>query len=167
MAYVNLYKSQGKYVDEISYNDVSATIYRHSYPRDVFRKLKKYGASIEKRDPGVYYVTGTGLFPVQILVGQDLDPKEYAMFKVIRPGASDEDIRNFKDMAVRNADAAFQESVDAIFQVSISANKESYARLIKEDPDMCEAMRDLMKEDFARVEARGISIGEIRGAIKT
>ena len=82
-------------------------------------------------------------------------------------------------MAVRNADAAFQESVDAIFQVSISANKESYARLIKEDPDMCEAMRDLMKEDFARVEAigeargisigeaRGISIGEIRGAIKT
>ena len=100
-------------------------------------------------------------------MGKDLDPKEYAMFKVIRPGASDEDIRNFKDMAVRNADAAFQESVDAIFQVSISANKESYARLIKEDPDMCEAMRDLMKEDFARVEARGISIGEIRGAIKT
>ena len=44
---------------------------------------------------------------------------------------------------------------------------------------MCEAMRDLMKEDFERVEARGrsegisigeargISIGEIRGAIKT
>ena len=28
---------------------------------------------------------------------------------------------------------------------------------------MCEAMRDLMKEDFERAEARGISIGEARG----
>ena len=41
MAYVNLYKSQGKYVDEISYNDVSATIYRHNYPRDVFPKVEE------------------------------------------------------------------------------------------------------------------------------
>jgi len=135
MAYVNLYKSQGKTVDEISYNDVSATIYRHSYPRDAFRKLKEHEAEIEEAFRGVYYVKGMMPFPIQILVGKELDPKEYAMFKVIRPGASDEDIRNFKDMAVRNSDAAFQESIDKIFQVSISANKESYARLIKEDPD--------------------------------
>ena len=179
MAYVHLYKSQGKAVDSIPYNDVTATIYRHTYPREAFRMLKEHGAKIEEASPGVHYVTGMGPFTVQILVGRELDPKEYAMFRVLKPGASDEDIRNFKDMALRNTDAAFQKSVDNIFQVSISANKESYARLMKEDPEMCEAMRDLMKEDFERVEARGrsegisigeargISIGEIRGAIKT
>ena len=102
-------------------------------------------------------------FPVQILVGRQLAPKEYVMFRVLTPGASDDDIRCFKDLAIQNTDASYQKSVDNIFQVSVSANKESYTRLLKEDPEMCEALRDLMKEDFEKTEERG----EIKGAIKT
>ena len=174
MAYSNLYKSQGIPADSIKYNDISATIYRHAYPRDAFQQLKKHGAEIEEKYPGVYYVTGLSPFPIQILVGRQLDPKEYAMFRVLTPGASDDDIRSFKDIAVRNRDAAYQKSVDNIYQVSVSANKESYARLVKEDPEMCEALRDLMREEFikteaiaeARGEARGRETGEIIGAVK-
>ena len=170
MAYVNLYKSKGIFVDAISYNDISATIYRHAYPREAFRKLKEHGAMIEQAYPGVYYVKRMSPFPIQILVGRQLDPKEYAMFRVLMPGASDEDIRNFKNIALQNTDAVFQESVDSIFQVSISVNRESYARLLKEDPEMCEAMRDLMrdvmKEDFEKAEARGEVRGEIKGVVK-
>ena len=163
MAYANLYKSQGIPVNAISYNDISATLFRHSYPRDAFQQLKEHGAVIEEKYPGVYYVMGMSPFPIQILVGRQLDPKEYAMFRVIRSGASDDEIRNFKNMAIRNRDAAYQKSVDNVFQVSVSANRESYARLMKEDPEMCEALRDLMKEDFIKER----KAGEIRGAIKT
>ena len=43
---------------------------------------------------------------------------------------------------------ADRRSVDNILQISVSVNKETYARLRKEDPDMCEALRELMKDDF-------------------
>ena len=160
MAYVNLYKSQGAPVNAIAYDDISATIYRHAYPRDAFQQLKDHGAVIEEKYPGVYYVAGMSPFPIQILVGRQLDPKEYAMFRVLRSGASDDDIRNFKDISLQHDDAAYLKSVDNIFQVSISANEARYARLFKEDPKMCEALRKLMEDDFIATEARGVAIGE-------
>lgn len=43
---------------------------------------------------------------------------------------------------------ADHKSVDNILQASVSVNKETYARLKKEDPDMCEALRELMKDDI-------------------
>ena len=88
-------------------------------------------------------------------MGRKLDPKEYAMFRILFPGAGDEDIRTFKNIALKNREEAYQKSVDAVFQASISANRETYARLRKEDPDMYEALRDLMKDDFIETEARG------------
>ena len=88
MAYTHLYKSQGITMNDISYNDVSATIYRHAFPRAAFRQLKEHGASIEQKYPGVYYIFGMSPFPVQIIVGKQLAPKEYAMFRVLTPGFS-------------------------------------------------------------------------------
>ena len=88
---------------------------------------------------------------MQVLVGKQLDMKEYSMFKVLRKGASDEATRSFKDMTVQVKDTAFQKIVDAIYQVSVNANKETYYRLQKEDPAMCEALKDLM-EDYIEEE---------------
>ena len=174
MSYVNLYKSQGYPVDAVSYDDISATIYRHAYPRDAFQQLKEYGAVIEEKYPGVYYITGMSPFPIQVLVGRQLDSKEYAMFRVLVHGASDDDIRNFKEMAMGNEDAAYQKNADNIFQVSISANRESYARLCREESEMSKAMQEfleeLFKDDLIKAdqagEARGEARGEIRGTIK-
>ena len=70
MAYVYLYKSQSIPADSIRFEDISATIYRHTYPRDIFRQLKKHGAVIENEYPGVYYIKRIAPFPVQILVGR-------------------------------------------------------------------------------------------------
>ena len=146
MSYAHLYKSQGASVDAISYDDISATIYRHAFPREAFRKLEDYGAFITQGYPGVFYVHGMAPFPTQVLVGKLLDIKEYAMFKVLKSGASDEEIRSFKDMAIRIRDTAYQKYVDAIYQVSVTANMETYIRLQKEDPAMCDALKDLMQD---------------------
>ena len=151
MAYAHLYKSRGPAVNAIPFSNISATIYRHRYPRKVFKELKSYGAAIEKPYPGVYYVRGLAPFSVQILVGKELDPYTYSMFRVLLPNAFEEDIRRFKDIAVQNRDGAYNKSVDNIMQVSVSVNKETYARLRKEDSDMCEALRELMKDDFDKV----------------
>lgn len=87
-------------------------------------------------------------FAIQILVGRELSPDEYSMFRVLLPNAFDDDIRRFKNIALQIHDADYQKSVDNIFQVSVSLNRETYARLRKEEPDMCEALRELMKDEF-------------------
>ena len=56
--------------------------------------------------------------------------------------------------------------VDAILQVSASANEELYRKLRKEDEDMCQALREIMKEDFEAAEARGLEKGMERGMEK-
>ena len=60
-------------------------------------------------------------------------------------------------------------NVDAVYQVSVSANREVYENLRKEDQTVCDALRDLMKEDFLRVEgeylAKGLAKG-ITGAVE-
>jgi hypothetical protein len=68
-------------------------------------------------------------------------------------------------MALQNNDAAYQKSVDNVFQVSIMANGASYRRLLKEDTEMCEAMRRLMEDDFIKAEEKGspLSVMELRG----
>ena len=64
-------------------------------------------------------------------------------------------------------DVLILKSVDNIYQVSVSANKESYARLVKEDPEMCEALRELMREemqeDFIKIKAEGRAEGKREG----
>ena len=45
---------------------------------------------------GIYYVKGASVFPVQIIVGRELEPKEYAMFRVLTPEASRQDLTNFR-----------------------------------------------------------------------
>lgn len=43
-------------------------------------------------------------------------------------------------------------NVDAILQVSVSANKDFYERLRRYDKIMCDALKELMKEDFDKKE---------------
>ena len=170
MSYVYLYKSLQKKVNTVSFSDLTATIYRHIYPREFFKQIQENGGNIEKCYPGVYIITGVGLFKVQVIVGKELAPKEYAMLRVLTPDAEKEDVRLFSETIRKRNEAKYRECVDGIFQVSVSANRELYDRMMKEDPEMCDALKELMKDEFlateARGEARGISIGEISGAIK-
>ena len=77
---------------------------------------------------------------------------------------------DYNDIAFLRRDAAYKRYVDNIFQVSVSTNRQLYNEMTKEDKKMCEALKDLLKEDFAAAEARGEArgkvIGEAQGEIK-
>ena len=73
---------------------------------------------------------------------------------------------DYNDIAFLRRDAAYKRYVDNIFQVSVSTNRQLYDQMTKEDKKMCEALKDLLKEDFAAAEARGKVIGEAQGEIK-
>jgi hypothetical protein len=89
---------------------------------------------------------------------------------VLIPEASRQDLTDFNEIAFLRRDALYKRYVDSIFQVSVSANRQLYDQMTREDRKMCEALKDLLKEDFAeaevRAEARGKAIGEAQGEIK-
>ena len=159
LAYANLYKSLSTTADAIPYEEITATIYRHAYPRELIKKLESMGLRVKHVYAGVYYIIGATLFPIQILVGKELDKKEYSMLRVLMPQARKEDIENFTKIIFQEQDAAYKDYIDKIYQVSITANRELYDQIKKEDPKMCEALRELMKDEIRQELAER----EIRG----
>ena len=104
-------------------------------------------------------------FPTQIIVMKDLPPEKYTVLRILAPGADPEDIRRFVLQSSGSQESGYRRNVDAVYQVSVSANREVYENLRKEDQAVCDALRDLMKEDFLRVENEGLAKG-ITGAVE-
>lgn len=136
----------------------------------MMQEIRQLGAKITERHPGVYQICGLALFPTQLVVTGELKPDLHATLRVLSNKVTKDDIAAFlkiMDQPITKGDLA---RMDAILQVSTSANKEIYQQIYKEESGMCQALREIMKEDFdkaeARGEARGVAIGEARGLEK-
>ena len=56
-----------------------------------------------------------------------------------------------------------KQNADAVLQVSVSANRKMYDQIRRGDFDMCEALRELFKDELEDAERRGEKRGEKRG----
>ena len=55
----------------------------------------------------------------------------------------------FADESLMYTEQDDKDNADAVYQVSISANRKLYEQLRRSDPEVCPALRELMKEDIA------------------
>ena len=69
-------------------------------------------------------------------------------------------MENFLRMARAFTQPGNRHIADAILQLSVSANREIYEIIKRRDPTICEALRDLMKEEIQeeRQEAADIAL---------
>ena len=72
--------------------------------------------------------------------------------RVLSKNVKEEDIRRFVEEAAQMSEPGDRNNVDAVLQVSVSANKEIYEAIRRCDKVMCEALRELMKEDLEKRE---------------
>ena len=72
--------------------------------------------------------------------------------RVLSKHVTEEDVRAFIKSAAKISEPGDRNNVDAVLQVSVSANKEIYEAIRRCDKVMCEALRELMKEDFEKQE---------------
>ena len=157
-AYACLYKSMGKTVNAIPGDALTVSIFRHTYPREMFAALERTGFQVTEPHPGVYRIQGPLTVPAQVVVTSHLPTGEYAAFKVLAKNASREDIVQF--MAER--DDYNPEDVRAILRVSVAANRELYRKLKEEGP-MEDAFEWVFREELTAARNDGIAIGEARG----
>ena len=88
------------------------------------------------------------LFDTQIVVTKQLDRETHRTLRVLSKHVKEEDIRRFVEKATQMSEPGDRNNVDAVLQVSVSANKDIYEAIRRCDKVMCEALRELMKEDF-------------------
>ena len=58
-----------------------------------------------------------------------------------------------------------RQNVEAVLQVSVKANDELY-REIRRDANMCDALRELMKDDIEREVSAARKLGESEGEVR-
>ena len=115
----------------------------------MFEVMKNLGLEIKERYPGIYYISGKqALFDTQIVVTKQLDRETHRTLRVLSKHVKEEDVRVFIREAVQMSEPGDRNNVDAVLQVSVSANKEIYEAIRKCDKVMCDALKELMKEDF-------------------
>ena len=161
MAYAYLYKGLGKRVDEIPGNELTVTMARDIHPDALFAKIVEDGGKVEEKYPGVYYVTGIFNTPSQILVTSELDPKMHAALRVLTKKAKIEDVETFLQMAQGFTEPGDRQNADAILQLSVSANRDVYEEIKRRDPLMCEALKDLMKEEIQEENQKAVDVATI------
>ena len=167
VGYACLYKGLGETVDQIPANELTISIFRESYPREMFEVMKNLGMEIKEQYPGIYYISGKqALFDTQIVVTKQLDKETHRTLRILSKHVREEDVRAFVEKAVRMSEPGDRNNVDAVLQVSVSANKEIFEAIRRCDKVMCEALRELMKEDLEQREQETL-LKAIRNLMET
>lgn len=165
IGYACLYKGYGEYVDAVPINELTISIFREARPEKMFLTLQRYGHKIEERYPGIYYVTEHLPIPAQIIVTQELEPGEHRSLRILSNHAKKEDVEEFLRKAEGMNTPRDRQNVEAVLQVSVRANDELY-REIRRDANMCDALRELMKDDIEREVSAARKLGESEGEAK-
>ncbi|MDD6844400.1 MAG: hypothetical protein PUE32_02400 [Clostridia bacterium] len=160
IGYAGLYKGMGEYVNKIPAREVTVSMFCTRKPVKMFNMLKEDGTIIEQRYPGVYYIKGNTLFPVQIVVVKELNSTLHSSLRVLSDSADREDVETFLQNSVKTSEPWEREDIDAVLQASVSANKELYEE-IRRDSGMCQALRELMKDEIDK-EIEGAEAGIIK-----
>lgn len=169
IGYASLYKAQGIAVNKIPASEVTISFFRNAYPKALFLELKKEGYILKKMYPGIYYVRGKVPFPVQVVVTSQLERKAHCSLRVLTTQVEMQDAELFLEQIHYLESKNERSNIDSVLQVSVNANKQVYS-LLRRQNEMCEALRELMKDEIEKELENKLEQGEklqlIRQVIK-
>ena len=87
----------------------------------------------------------------------ELDSDKHASLKILSKNAREQDVRRFLEEAKLAKEPGALQNINAVLQVSVSANKDLYEE-VRRDENMCQALRELMKDEIAEERAEAISV---------
>ncbi|MCQ2373797.1 MAG: hypothetical protein MJ050_06935 [Phascolarctobacterium sp.] len=156
LSYASLYIGNNLAVDVLP-KDVTMSIFRDTYPKALFEYLRANAYEIIQYRPGIYYVKGNIPFPTQIVVTSRLGNMEHLALKMLTKKLNADEATAFINMAKELQNEADKDNVDAVLQISVNVNSKIYADIRKENPNMCPALRELMKEDLMEERTAGFN----------
>lgn len=155
--YTWFYKSDTRTVDSIKLHELTMTLVSQSYPRKLIQHLRKSrGYAVKRIEPGIYRVMGDVL-PIQILVTRRMTQKKNLWLRNLTDhiqsmGDAQELLKDYKK---HKTDNLYESVMDIIIKSNLN--------LFKEMEIMCEALRELMKDELEEREEIGKQKGEQSG----
>lgn len=139
-AYACFFKADTGKQNEIPAEELTITFVSKHYPRMMIKHLedvRKY--TIEKAEPGIYYIHGD-VVAIQIIVTRELLPEKnlwlYSLTDELKDSGTKQKLLN--EYRGKENDALYS----AVMQVITKANEKEF----KEDEDMCDALMEIMEE---------------------
>lgn len=154
-----IYKGFDRTVNELPIEQMTLTLVRHAYPREMINTLQESGFEILQSHPGIYRIDGKVSIPVQLVVSSQLPLGEYEGLKLLAKGTTKREIVEYVEKAVASGNEQIKENAGTVIGVCLSVNKELGEEL-KEDEHMEEAVREVFKKDFDKAEATGEERGK-------
>lgn len=162
MGYACLYKSQEKHVNEIMPEDITLSLVRESYPRELFKWFEKNNYVVEKRYSGIYYIEKDGFFATQIVVMKELSKKNHILLSSLTREMDKEGAERLAEFVAGLTDKEDKDNADAVLQVAMHANMQLF-EMLKEDETMCDALREFFKDELQEANERGLATGTANG----
>lgn len=154
-----IYKGFDRKVNELPIEQMTLTLVRHAYPREMINILQESGFEIVQEHSGIYRIDGKVSIPVQLVVSSQLPSGEYEGLKLLAKGRTKQEIIEYAKRAVASGNEQIKYNAGTVIGVCLSVNKELSEEL-KEDKYMEEVVREVFKKDFAKAEAAGEERGK-------
>ena len=160
VAYAFIYKGYGRKVDELPIKDMTLTLVRHSYPRELMKDLEKYGFTVEEQHNGVYHIGGITGLKIQIIAPSRLSQGEYEGLHLLAKGCTEDAVVHYSRKTAASDNGNVKTNAETVIKTCLKINKDLDLQL-KEDKvmDINKAITGI----FNAVEEEGIKKGKQEG----
>lgn len=155
--YTCFYKADSAGADRISADELTMTLASARYPYKLVKHLEeKRGYTLQKIEEGIYYIKGDYI-PIQLIVTSKLPEEENLWLrnltnKMADPASAEKLVKEYG----KHKDNILYQSV---MDIIVRANAEQF----QEVGNMCEALKELMKDEFDAVRRDALEQGLEQG----
>ena len=160
-AYGLLYKVLDHKVDELPIKDMTLTLMRDSYPREMFKALKKYNFTVTSSRSGIYNVDTGNFIPVRVMITSQMSDEDLAELKLMTRNVTQDDVKIFMTQAASSHDHNIIENAGAALRFFFIAHKELGKKVtegfkMKDNDIIKEIFGDLFEEDKQKAEQKAV-----------
>ena len=149
--YACFYKADTARADSIKIHDITITFVCHRYPRSLIRYLTdEIGYQITRVEDGIYYIIGDKI-PIQLILTKELSENHNLWLKNLTDNLEDPEMVNrlIEQYAKHKENSLYK----SVMNLIVRANQEKF----KEVKAMCEALKELMKDELEAKKVEGIT----------
>lgn len=154
--YACFYKSDTKHVDEIKSNEITISFACEKRPEKLLKHLRQERQlDIMKVEEGIYYIEGA-YFPIQLLLTSELSKESNFWLKNLTNNLKEHS--EVDELVTEYEKNRQNELYKAMMNIIIRANEALFEEV--RDEDMCEALRELFKDEIEAARSEAMFEGE-------
>ena len=122
--YTFIYKEYDRKVDELPIENMTLTLVRHSYPRELIKRLKRLGFEVQEQYPGIFRIEGKLCVDVQIVVSSRLPDGEYEGLGLLAEGCTKDDVLKYAARASDSRDENVRTNAGTVIGICLNINND-------------------------------------------